>query len=50
MAKAEITQTFGPDGKCVSLTVTVDYDAIDSPESLTECVKSAAALWHVTDD
>lgn len=49
MAKAEITQTFDAEGNCLSLTMAVAYDALDSPESLDECVKRAAVLWHITD-
>lgn len=49
MANATITQTFDPAGNCLSLSMSVDYDAIDSPESLEMCVRNAAVLWHVTD-
>lgn len=50
IAKATITQTFDTSGNCLTLSMSVDYDAIDSPEALGECVKNAVVLWHVTDD
>ena len=46
MANAEIRQTFDTEGNCLTLTLAVTYDALDSPESLDECVKRAAVLWH----
>lgn len=49
VANATITQTFDSAGNCLSLSMSVDYDAIDSPESLEMCVRNAAVLWHVTD-
>lgn len=50
MARAEIQQTFDAEGNCLSLTMTVEGDVLDSPETLDECVKHAAVLWHITDD
>ena len=49
MATAEIRQTFDAEGNCLSLTMSVAYDALDSPEALDECVKRAAELWRITD-
>jgi len=50
MAKAEITQTFDAEGNPTSITMSVAYDALDSPEALDECVKRAAVLWHIAGD
>lgn len=49
MARAAITQTFDAEGNTLSLTMSVDCDVLDSPETLDECVKRAAELWHITD-
>ena len=50
MARADITQTFDAEANCRSITLSVTYDALDSPESLEECVTRAAVLWHVMNE
>jgi hypothetical protein len=49
MATAEIAQSFDTDGNCMTLTLTVTGDVLDSAEILDECVKRAAILWHVVE-
>ena len=50
MARAEIHQTFDTDGNCITLTMTVEADVLDPAETIDECVKRAAVLWHIVDD
>lgn len=50
MARAEIAQTFDADGNCLSLTMTVEGDVLDSAETYDDVTQRAVVMWKCIED